>query len=126
MYRLEDSDSFDHDYIATYEEVSLLMSSQLTFMRPLVLIGPPGVGRNELKRRMIATNPNLFKTTVPRKFRMDGYLPRIDLGTTASALTQFFYFQTRRGHNAFMRLMEEIITLSLGREWSGKSARVDS
>ncbi|XP_003741984.1 MAGUK p55 subfamily member 7 [Galendromus occidentalis] len=69
MYRLDESDSFDHDHIATYEEVSLLMSSQLTFMRPLILIGPPGVGRNELKRRMIATNPNLFRTTVPHTTR---------------------------------------------------------
>ncbi|XP_022701418.1 MAGUK p55 subfamily member 7-like isoform X2 [Varroa jacobsoni] len=69
MYRLEDSDSFDHEHISTYEEVSLLMSSQINFMRPVVLIGPPGVGRNELKRRLIATNPNLFRTTVPHTSR---------------------------------------------------------
>ncbi len=33
--------------------------------QPIVLIGPPGVGRNELKRRLIALDPNKFRTTIP-------------------------------------------------------------
>lgn len=34
-------------------------------LRPLVLIGPPGIGRNELKRRLMITNPDKFKTPTP-------------------------------------------------------------
>ena len=32
--------------------------------RPLVLVGPPGVGRNELKRRIIALEPDRLRATV--------------------------------------------------------------
>ena len=34
----------------------------------LYTIGPPGVGRNELKRRLIASDPEHFASAIPRKF----------------------------------------------------------
>ncbi|KAL1518148.1 hypothetical protein ABEB36_001817 [Hypothenemus hampei] len=59
-----DTDDFDRDSIATYEEVAKLYPRP-GLHRPIVLIGPPGVGRNELKRRLIDTDPHKFKTPTP-------------------------------------------------------------
>ena len=66
MYDLSENDDFDREEIATYEEVARLFPRPGVF-RPVVLIGPPGVGRNELKRRLIALDPERYKATVPRK-----------------------------------------------------------
>ena len=65
MYDLSENDDFDREEIATYEEVARLFPRPGVF-RPVVLIGPPGVGRNELKRRLIALDPERYKATVPR------------------------------------------------------------
>jgi hypothetical protein len=65
MYDLLDNDDFDREEIATYEEVGRLFPRPALF-RPLVLIGPPGVGRNELKRRLMAIEPDRYKATIPR------------------------------------------------------------
>ncbi|XP_049786834.1 MAGUK p55 subfamily member 7 isoform X18 [Schistocerca gregaria] len=59
-----ENDDFDREEIATYEEVAKLYPRP-GLQRPLVLIGPPGVGRNELKRRLIATDPDKYKTPIP-------------------------------------------------------------
>ena len=66
MYDLSENDDFDREDIATYEEVARLFPRPGVF-RPVVLIGPPGVGRNELKRRLIALDSDRYKATVPRK-----------------------------------------------------------
>lgn len=66
MYALADNDEFDRNEIPTYEEVARLMPYP-SMPRPIVLIGPPGVGRNELKRRLIALDPDKFRTTIPCK-----------------------------------------------------------
>ncbi|XP_014206505.1 MAGUK p55 subfamily member 7 isoform X4 [Copidosoma floridanum] len=58
------NDDFDREEIATYEEVAKLYPRPGLY-RPVVLIGPPGVGRNELKRRLMATNPDKYRTPVP-------------------------------------------------------------
>ncbi|XP_043586323.1 MAGUK p55 subfamily member 7 isoform X4 [Bombus pyrosoma] len=58
------NDDFDREEILTYEEVAKLYPRPGHY-RPVVLIGPPGVGRNELKRRLIATDPDKYKTPVP-------------------------------------------------------------
>ncbi len=50
--------------IATYEDVARLYPQPRTF-RPVVLFGPSGVGCNELKRRLIAMDPEKYRTTVP-------------------------------------------------------------
>ncbi|CAH0383096.1 unnamed protein product [Bemisia tabaci] len=64
MYDTAEADDFDREEIATYEEV-IKLYPRPGFHRPIVLIGPPGVGRNELKRRLIATDPEKFGTPVP-------------------------------------------------------------
>uniref|UniRef100_A0A182P885 MAGUK p55 subfamily member 7 n=1 Tax=Anopheles epiroticus TaxID=199890 RepID=A0A182P885_9DIPT len=53
MYDTAENDDFDREMIATYEEVAKLYPRPGVF-RPIVLIGAPGVGRNELKRRLVA------------------------------------------------------------------------
>ena len=75
MYDLSENDDYDREEIATYEEVARLFPRPGVF-RPVVLIGPPGVGRNELKRRLIALDPERYKATVPRK-----EIVRIQLGS---------------------------------------------
>ncbi|MCP9258168.1 MAGUK p55 subfamily member 7 [Dirofilaria immitis] len=51
-----------------YESVSLLYPKQ-SVIRPIVLIGPPGVGRNELKKRLIALYSDRYATSVPHTSR---------------------------------------------------------
>ncbi|KAL1227452.1 MAGUK p55 subfamily member 7 [Trichinella pseudospiralis] len=57
-------DDADVDCIRTYETVALYKPDGF-FRRPLVLIGAPGVGRGELKRRLLACRPDTFAATVP-------------------------------------------------------------
>ncbi|XP_058805509.1 MAGUK p55 subfamily member 7 isoform X2 [Phymastichus coffea] len=64
MYAATENDDYDREEIPTYEEVVKLYPRP-GLHRPVVLIGPPGVGRNELKRRLMATDPAKYKTPVP-------------------------------------------------------------
>ncbi|XP_068144954.1 MAGUK p55 subfamily member 7 isoform X2 [Drosophila tropicalis] len=64
MYDLTENDDFDRELIATYEEVAKLYPRPGVY-RPIVLIGAPGVGRNELRRRLIARDPDKFRSPVP-------------------------------------------------------------
>ncbi|XP_039287264.1 MAGUK p55 subfamily member 7 [Nilaparvata lugens] len=64
IYDAEEREDFDREEIPTYEEVAKLYP-RVGLPRPIVLIGPPGVGRNELKRRLIATDPDKFRTPIP-------------------------------------------------------------
>lgn len=73
MYDLEDNDDFDREMIATYEEVAKLYPRVGTH-RPIVLIGAPGVGRNELKRRLTARDPEKYRSPVPCKIYIHIYL----------------------------------------------------
>uniref|UniRef100_A0A5S6QHM2 MAGUK p55 subfamily member 7 n=1 Tax=Trichuris muris TaxID=70415 RepID=A0A5S6QHM2_TRIMR len=59
---LPDEPTFD--VVKTYEEVAFYRPVAGCH-RPIVLIGPTGVGRSELKRRLIATQPTKFGTTIP-------------------------------------------------------------
>ncbi|XP_071648313.1 MAGUK p55 subfamily member 7 isoform X5 [Temnothorax longispinosus] len=59
-----ENDDFDREEVPTYEEVAKLYPRPGLY-RPVVLIGPPGVGRNELKRRLMATDAEKYKTPVP-------------------------------------------------------------
>jgi hypothetical protein len=67
MYDLAENDDFDREMIATYEEVAKLYPRPGVY-RPIVLIGPPGVGRNELIRRLISRDPEKYRSPVPCKF----------------------------------------------------------
>ncbi|XP_063910296.1 MAGUK p55 subfamily member 7 isoform X5 [Zophobas morio] len=60
----DENDDFDREQIATYEEVAKLYPRPGIY-RPVVLIGAPGVGRNELKRRLIDTDPDKYRTPTP-------------------------------------------------------------
>lgn len=64
IYDASESEDFDREEVATYEEVARLYPRP-GLPRPVVLIGPPGVGRNELKRRLLALDPDKFRTPVP-------------------------------------------------------------
>ncbi|CAO1330633.1 unnamed protein product [Diamesa serratosioi] len=64
MYDLAENDDFDREMIATYEEVAKLYPRPGVF-RPIVLIGAPGVGRNELIRRLTARDPEKYRCPVP-------------------------------------------------------------
>lgn len=66
MYNIDENDDFDREMIATYEEVSKLYPRPGVY-RPVVLIGAPGVGRNELKRRLVARDPEKYRSPVPCK-----------------------------------------------------------
>lgn len=74
MYDAAENDDFDREEIPTYEEVAKLYPRPGLY-RPVVLIGPPGVGRNELKRRLMATDPDKYKTPVPCKFPSISFIP---------------------------------------------------
>ena len=58
----------DQDEIFTYEEVEKCYP-KIGRYRPIVLVGPPGVGRNELRKRLTATNTNHFKSTIPCEYK---------------------------------------------------------
>lgn len=66
MYDLTENDDFDREMIATYEEVAKLYPRPSVF-RPIIMIGSPGVGRNELKRRLTARDPEKYRCPVPCK-----------------------------------------------------------
>ncbi|GIY47705.1 MAGUK p55 subfamily member 7 [Caerostris darwini] len=55
--------------ISVYEEVALLHPVPGRY-RPIVLIGAPGIGRNELKQKLISYDPVHYKTTIPHTSRM--------------------------------------------------------
>ncbi|XP_041987679.1 MAGUK p55 subfamily member 7 isoform X1 [Aricia agestis] len=64
IYDIKENDDFDREMVPTYEEVARLYPRP-GFVRPIVLVGAPGVGRNELRRRLIATDPEKYVTPVP-------------------------------------------------------------
>merc|ERR1719412_565183 len=68
MYDLTENDDFDREEIATYEEVARLFPRSGRYP-PIILIGPPGVGRNEIKRRILALEPDRLKPSVPHTSR---------------------------------------------------------
>ncbi|XP_033728891.1 MAGUK p55 subfamily member 7-like [Pecten maximus] len=64
MYQAILNGEFDHGEVPTYEEVEMYTPDP-NRPRPLVLVGATHVGRNELKRRLIASNPSHFTDIVP-------------------------------------------------------------
>jgi len=56
----------DAEKILSYEEVSRY-NPQPNRKRPIILIGPPNVGRQELRQRLMESDPDRFAAAVPRK-----------------------------------------------------------
>ena len=73
------------DEIVTYEEVAMYRAP-VSRKRPIVLIGPHSIGRHELRKRLMQSNPCMFEVAVPhttrspRRDEVDGkdyhFLPR--------------------------------------------------
>ncbi|XP_032815264.1 MAGUK p55 subfamily member 7 isoform X2 [Petromyzon marinus] len=69
MYESKRSAEYDASEVSTYEEVLQYQHQPGDKYRVIVLVGPPGVGINELKRRLIASDPSLYSGTVPTTTR---------------------------------------------------------
>ena len=52
--------------ILTYEEVAQYYP-QPNRKRPIVMIGPPNVGRQELRQRLMESDVDRFAAAIPRK-----------------------------------------------------------
>lgn len=63
LFTVSDTDA---EEILTYEEVALYYP-QPNRKRPVVLIGPPNVGRQELRQRLMENNTERFAAAIPRK-----------------------------------------------------------
>lgn len=66
LYATTAPDETEPEEILTYEEVALYYP-RATHKRPIVLIGPPNIGRHELRQRLMADSER-FSAAVPRKF----------------------------------------------------------
>jgi len=60
----------DAEKILSYEEVALYYP-QPNRKRPVVLIGPPNVGRQQLRQHLMESDPDRFAAAVPREFAMN-------------------------------------------------------
>jgi len=60
----------DAEKVLSYEEVTLYYP-QPNRKRPIVLIGPPNVGRQQLRQRLMEGDPDRFAAAVPRKCATD-------------------------------------------------------
>lgn len=65
LYATTTSDDPEPEEILTYEEVSMYYP-RASHKRPIVLIGPPNIGRHELRQRLMADSDR-FAAAVPRK-----------------------------------------------------------
>ncbi|KAM6977707.1 MAGUK p55 subfamily member 7 [Aplochiton taeniatus] len=69
MYECKKSDQYDMADVPTYEEVSQYTRQSGAKHRLVVFVGPSGVGLNELKRKLLISDPQHFSVTVPHTSR---------------------------------------------------------
>ncbi|XP_063062974.1 MAGUK p55 subfamily member 7 isoform X2 [Engraulis encrasicolus] len=69
MYECKKSDQYDTADVPTYEEVASYRRQNGARHRLVVLVGPTGVGLNELKRKLLISDPQHFGVTVPHTSR---------------------------------------------------------
>ncbi|XP_043922606.1 MAGUK p55 subfamily member 7 isoform X1 [Protopterus annectens] len=69
MYECKKSEQYDTADVPTYEEVALYKRHPSEKYRLVALVGPIGVGLNELKRRVLLSNPQHYGVTVPHTTR---------------------------------------------------------
>ncbi|EMP31612.1 MAGUK p55 subfamily member 7 [Chelonia mydas] len=66
MYECKKSDQYDTADVPTYEEVAPYRRQPNEKYRLVVLVGPVGVGLNELKRKLLISDTQHYGVTVPR------------------------------------------------------------
>lgn len=138
MYDAAENDDFDREEIPTYEEVAKLYPRPGLY-RPVVLIGPPGVGRNELKRRLMATDPDKYKTPVPCKFNPFYYTLLIYFHPSSITILFFLPFRKKfelinildvlqipRGSRGQAKSTGKSITSWAGKRWRRRSRPASS
>ncbi|TKS87994.1 MAGUK p55 subfamily member 7 [Collichthys lucidus] len=66
MYECKKSEMYDMADVPTYEEVMPYRRQSGAKHRLVVLVGATGVGLNELKRKLLISDPQHFSVTIPR------------------------------------------------------------
>uniref|UniRef100_H0X7N0 MAGUK p55 subfamily member 7 n=1 Tax=Otolemur garnettii TaxID=30611 RepID=H0X7N0_OTOGA len=69
MYECKRSDQYDTADVPTYEEVTPYRRQSNEKYRLVVLVGPVGVGLNELKRKLLISDTQHYGVTVPHTTR---------------------------------------------------------
>ncbi|XP_070585516.1 MAGUK p55 subfamily member 7 isoform X2 [Erythrolamprus reginae] len=69
MYECKKSDQYDTADVPTYEEVAKYRRQLNEKYRLIVLVGPVGVGLNELKRKLLISDTHHYGVTVPHTTR---------------------------------------------------------
>ncbi|XP_042332072.1 MAGUK p55 subfamily member 7 isoform X2 [Sceloporus undulatus] len=69
MYECKKSDQYDMADVPTYEEVAKYKRQPNEKYRLVVLVGPVGVGLNELKRKLLISDTQHYGVTVPHTTR---------------------------------------------------------
>nr|XP_023487856.1 MAGUK p55 subfamily member 7 isoform X5 [Equus caballus] len=69
MYECKKSDQYDTADVPTYEEVTPYRRQTHEKYRLVVLVGPVGVGLNELKRKLLISDTQHYGVTVPHTTR---------------------------------------------------------
>ncbi|XP_023805682.1 MAGUK p55 subfamily member 7 isoform X2 [Oryzias latipes] len=69
MYESKKSELYDTADVPTYEEVAPHRRPSGAKYRLVVLVGPTGVGMNELKRKLLISDPQHFGVTIPHTSR---------------------------------------------------------
>ncbi|XP_026869871.1 MAGUK p55 subfamily member 5-A [Electrophorus electricus] len=68
LYNANKTDDYDNEEILTYEEMALY-HQPANRKRPIALIGPPNCGQNELRQRLLSSDPGRFGGAVPHTTR---------------------------------------------------------
>ncbi|KAF3703395.1 MAGUK p55 subfamily member 7 Protein humpback [Channa argus] len=69
MYECKKSNKYDMADVPTYEEVTPYRRQSGAKHRLVVLVGPTGVGLNELKRKLLISDPQHFSVSIPHTSR---------------------------------------------------------
>ncbi|XP_051910953.1 MAGUK p55 subfamily member 7 isoform X1 [Hippocampus zosterae] len=69
MYECKKSAIYDTADVPTYEEVTKYQRQDGAKHRLVILVGPTGVGLNELKRKLLISDPQHFSVTIPHTTR---------------------------------------------------------
>lgn len=119
MYNALDCDNFDSEEMVTYEEVARLYPRPGYQQRPLVLVGPRGVGRSELQKRLVTAAPDKYRgvvayTSRPQRIGENNgvdyqFVSRADMDHAVTQ-GQFVEYGERDGH-LYGTSMESIIAL---------------